>query len=100
MQVAPLHADGTLSVAMVNAWVMTTAIRSAPPVLASRSDSRPSAPAAAPRAHAASIVGTRFVIEPLGPFSLREAALFGFGQRHEEAFDGCMRLAFCLDGYA
>ena len=42
---------------------------------------------------------SRFTIEPQGPFSLREAALFGFGQRHEDAFDGSMRLCFCLDGY-
>jgi DNA-3-methyladenine glycosylase II len=40
-----------------------------------------------------------FAIEPQGPFSLREAALFGFGQRHDTAFDGTMRLAFCVDGY-
>ncbi|HMI91790.1 MAG TPA: hypothetical protein VK509_10530 [Polyangiales bacterium] len=42
---------------------------------------------------------SRFALEPQGPFSLREAALFGFGQRHEDAFDGWMRLSFCLDGY-
>jgi len=41
-----------------------------------------------------------FRIEPLGPFSLEEAALVGFGQRHDEAYDGTMRLAFCVDGYA
>src|SRR5437660_12223656 len=41
-----------------------------------------------------------FTIEPQGPFSLEEAALFGFGQRHDEAYDGTMRLAFCVDGYA
>jgi len=41
-----------------------------------------------------------FTIEPSGPFSLAEAAMFGFGQRGGEAFDGVMRLAFCLDGYA
>jgi len=40
-----------------------------------------------------------FVIEPKGPFSLEEAALFGFGQRHDTSFDGTMRLAFCVDGY-
>jgi DNA-3-methyladenine glycosylase II len=39
-----------------------------------------------------------FVIRPQGPFSLRESALFGFGQRHDETFDGVMRLAFCVDG--
>lgn len=32
-----------------------------------------------------------------GAFSLREAALFGFGHRHESSFDGVMRLAFCVD---
>ena len=41
-----------------------------------------------------------FRIEPQGPFSLEEAALSGFGQRHDQAFDGTMRLAFCVDGYA
>jgi DNA-3-methyladenine glycosylase II len=41
-----------------------------------------------------------FKIEPQGPFSLEEAALFGFGQRHDQAYDGTMRLAFCVDGYA
>src|SRR5690349_20401910 len=40
-----------------------------------------------------------FTITPRGPFSLREAALFGFGPRSEKHFDGAMRLAFCLDGY-
>jgi DNA-3-methyladenine glycosylase II len=38
-----------------------------------------------------------FDIAPVGPFSLREAAEFGFGQRPAEPFDGVMRLAFCLD---
>ena len=41
-----------------------------------------------------------FTITPRGPFSLREAALFGFGPRSEKHFDHVMRLAFCLDGYA
>jgi DNA-3-methyladenine glycosylase II len=41
----------------------------------------------------------RFTIEPEGAFSLKELALFGFGQRESEAWDGVMRLAFCLDGY-
>jgi DNA-3-methyladenine glycosylase II len=41
-----------------------------------------------------------FKIEPQGPFSLEEAALFGFGQRHDETYDGTMRLAFCVDSYA
>jgi len=39
-----------------------------------------------------------FDIEPLGPFSLEEAANFSFGQRMDERFDGVMRLAFVLDG--
>ncbi len=52
-------------------------------------------------------MGTRsFTITPLGEFSLAESAMFGFGQRmrpagvgtRELAFDGVMRLAFCLDG--
>lgn len=42
---------------------------------------------------------TTFTILPSGPFSLREAVMFGFGQRHAEEFDGVLRLAFCLDGY-
>jgi DNA-3-methyladenine glycosylase II len=42
---------------------------------------------------------TTFTITPTGPFSLREAAMFGFGQRDAEEFDGVMRLAFCVDGY-
>jgi DNA-3-methyladenine glycosylase II len=33
-----------------------------------------------------------------GRFSLREVATMGFGHRHEDSFDGVMRLAFCLDG--
>jgi DNA-3-methyladenine glycosylase II len=40
-----------------------------------------------------------FTITPTGPFSLAEAATFGFGQRDGQGWDGCMRLAFCLDGY-
>src|SRR4029077_12207891 len=50
-----------------------------------------------------------FLIRPLGAFSLRESAVFGFGQRMpvgpragpagDDGFDGVMRLAFCLDGY-
>jgi DNA-3-methyladenine glycosylase II len=41
-----------------------------------------------------------FTLVPLGEFSLRESALFGFGQRSRPSggFDGIMRLAFCLDG--
>jgi DNA-3-methyladenine glycosylase II len=41
-----------------------------------------------------------FTITPTGPFSLAEAATFGFGQRAGASWDGVMRLAFCLDGYA
>jgi len=41
-----------------------------------------------------------FTISPRGPFSLAEAATFGFGQRDGRDWDGVMRLAFCLDGYA
>jgi DNA-3-methyladenine glycosylase II len=40
-----------------------------------------------------------FTITPQGPFSLAEAATFGFGQRDDPGWDGCLRLAFCLDGY-
>ncbi len=40
-----------------------------------------------------------FTIIPDGPFSLAEAATFGFGQRTGGDWDGLMRLAFCLDGY-
>jgi DNA-3-methyladenine glycosylase II len=40
-----------------------------------------------------------FTIVPEGPFSLREAATFGFGQRLETTWDGVLRLAFCVDGY-
>jgi DNA-3-methyladenine glycosylase II len=40
-----------------------------------------------------------FTITPSGPFSLAEAATFGFGQRDAADWDGVMRLAFCLDGY-
>ena len=42
---------------------------------------------------------SRFTIRPKGPFSLEEAANFGFGQRIEPTWDGVMRLAFCVDGY-
>jgi DNA-3-methyladenine glycosylase II len=41
-----------------------------------------------------------FTITPSGPFSLAEAATFGFGQRDASEWDGVMRLAFCVDGYA
>jgi DNA-3-methyladenine glycosylase II len=40
-----------------------------------------------------------FTIAPQGPFSLAEAATFGFGQRSDVVWDGVMRLAFCVDGY-
>jgi DNA-3-methyladenine glycosylase II len=43
---------------------------------------------------------TTFSITPVGAFSLREAAEFGFGQRHATRFAGTMRMAFCVDGYA
>jgi hypothetical protein len=38
-----------------------------------------------------------FTIVPRGPFSLAEAAAFGFGQRDASGPDDVMRLAFCLD---
>jgi DNA-3-methyladenine glycosylase II len=41
----------------------------------------------------------QFTIDPQGPFSLKEAATFGFGQRTGADWDGVMRLAFCVDGY-
>ena len=43
--------------------------------------------------------GRRFTITPRGAFSLQESAQFGFGQHVDRAWDGTMRLAFCLDGY-
>ena len=43
---------------------------------------------------------TTTTIEPRGPFSLRESATLGFGHRHDIAYDGVMRMAFCLDSYA
>jgi DNA-3-methyladenine glycosylase II len=49
-------------------------------------------------AHAVGMTST-FLIDPTGEFSLREAALFGFGPRDGRSFDGVMRLAFCVDGY-
>jgi DNA-3-methyladenine glycosylase II len=45
-------------------------------------------------------VSGSFIITPRGPFSLAEAATFGFGQREGAAWDGVMRLAFCLDRYS
>jgi DNA-3-methyladenine glycosylase II len=43
---------------------------------------------------------SKFTITPRGSFSLKEAATFGFGQRAGADWDGVMRLAFCVDGYA
>jgi DNA-3-methyladenine glycosylase II len=40
-----------------------------------------------------------FTIIPKGPFLLEESARFGFGQRHDEGYDGTMRLAFVVDGW-
>jgi hypothetical protein len=39
-------------------------------------------------------------IKPLGRFSLRAAAAFGFGptEGRPPSFDGAMRMAFCVDG--
>ncbi|HEY7429340.1 MAG TPA: hypothetical protein VH641_01265 [Streptosporangiaceae bacterium] len=48
------------------------------------------------------MTGEPFTIIPAGPFSLAEAASFGFGQRdarERDSWDGVMRLAFCLDSY-
>jgi len=42
----------------------------------------------------------QFTLQPRGPFSLKEAATFGFGQRAGADWDGAMRLAFCVDGYS
>jgi DNA-3-methyladenine glycosylase II len=42
---------------------------------------------------------TTTTITPRGPFSLRELATFGFGQRLDTSYDGVMRMAFCVDGY-
>ena len=41
----------------------------------------------------------QFTIRPKGPFSLEEAANFGFGQRLDTKWDGVLRFAFCVDGY-
>src|ERR1044072_2079052 len=43
---------------------------------------------------------TTFTIDPHGPVSLHEQAVFGFGQKLDTSWDGVMRLAFCVDGYA
>jgi DNA-3-methyladenine glycosylase II len=37
-------------------------------------------------------------LRPIGPFSLRAAAEFGFGPNQGQSFDGTMRLAFAVDG--
>lgn len=42
---------------------------------------------------------TTFTLTPTTTYSLRESAEFGFGGRAPDAFDGVMRMAFCLDGY-
>src|ERR1700761_5149511 len=52
------------------------------------------------RTSAEPLITASFTISPRGPFSLAEAATFGFGQRDGRGWDGVMRLAFCLDGYA
>ena len=48
---------------------------------------------------AGALSAASFTISPQGPFSLAEAAAFGFGQRDGRDPDGVMRLAFCVDGY-
>ena len=48
---------------------------------------------------AGALITASFTISPRGPFSLAEAATFGFGQRVGRDWDGVMRLAFGLDGY-
>lgn len=40
-----------------------------------------------------------FAITPQGPFSLQEAAGFGFGSKDRQKFDGVMKMAFVIDGY-
>ncbi len=39
-------------------------------------------------------------IDLRGAFDLRQSAEFGFGQRSATSFEGVMRLAMCVDGYA
>lgn len=41
---------------------------------------------------------TPTTIKICGPFSLRESATFGFGQRLDPTYDGVMRMAFRVDG--
>ena len=48
---------------------------------------------------AGALSAASFTISPQGPFSLAEAAAFGFGQRDGRDANGVMRLAFCVDGY-
>jgi DNA-3-methyladenine glycosylase II len=55
------------------------------------------APQPSPRTLVGESSGT-FTLPTQGPFSLEEAATFGFGHNTATAFDGVMRLAFCLDG--
>src|SRR5450631_2478409 len=47
---------------------------------------------------AGALSAASFTISPQGPFSLAEAAAFGFGQRDARDADGVMRLAFCVAG--
>jgi DNA-3-methyladenine glycosylase II len=42
---------------------------------------------------------TQFTIMPKGPFSLERLALFGFGHRHKQVFEGTMRMAFVTDDH-
>ncbi len=66
------------------------------------SPSAGSVPAGSPSAGsvpAGALSAGSFTISPQGPFSLAEAAAFGFGQRDGRDADGVMRLAFCVDGY-
>ena len=74
-------------------------ISSRPAGLAALSDTsvvRSTATAAGPNG---SCMTKRFKIRPRGPFSLAEAANFGFGQRIDPKWDGVLRFAFCVDGY-
>jgi DNA-3-methyladenine glycosylase II len=41
--------------------------------------------------------GMDFTIEPVGPFELHRLANFGFGDRINPSWDGCMRMAFVGD---
>ncbi len=38
------------------------------------------------------------LLQVTGPFDLAEVAMMGFGHRDERAWDGVMRMAFCVDG--